>query len=348
MHLKATLRVAHTVKRGSMVNYDWMVTRARSHAMYLSYRVIVIPCVTTRGSSYQLFVRREPYALKFTFAGLVMINTSSVKDVDACLDEGIKCALTCMVNSQFCYMFEILDADIKIDTHIKKCLHSYFELQVDLRQPTPPGSLFLSGELHDGLYHTSFVPLTSGLPFKFEVEPSTAGGWRATLNSVSETDIKAKRFEIYRIISRAALQANVGANHLNFLRDLMRGCEYDFAQLYKVVPHEVLYGRPLVAAPTAPPPPMPDSPRAQKTKGGSQELPAAKVPRVEPMAPPPPMPDSPRVQETKAGSPEPAPTADTPPSIPSQYFEEGNPLPGLDLSSDDCDALVQSFWAEAK
>ena len=348
MHLKVTVRVAHAVKRTGVVDYAWSNTKTNTRAMYLNYRVIVTPCITSRGSSYQLFVRREPHALKFTFAGIVSINSANVLHVDACVEEGIKCALTCMINCQFCYTFDIMDIDIKMDNNIKKGIHSYFELGMDLRQATPPGSLFIKGELHNGLYHPSYVPPTSGLPFKITVDPSNAEAWRATLNSVSQADLMAKRFKIYRTIY-LSVPCVTGVNEKNFLRDVLHACDFDFAQLYKVVPYDVLHGNPPVVAPAPPPPPpvdyMPPPPPPPD---------AYAPPPPPPDALAPPTPDSPRakVQKARSASPEPPPAkvprTEAPVDRASLYYAEEGEFTPLDFGSDDCNALVESFWAEEK
>ena len=217
-----------------------------------------------------------------------MVDYINPYGLEKCMEETIKCAMTCLINTVFCYLFTVKDMALNSLTN-RKCLDAEFMLSENLKENHH--SLFLQGELLNCQYNQLLLCKEQlGLPFQLTISSKSPDKWKTEYGRISIEYVKRRRLLIYQGMMQ---QANTSQRNASFIREcnlIMQFCEREFKALYNMSFAQVIAYKPTDSQP-------PPAQLFQPAPAQSSDLTPSP-----PASDPPPPPKRPRVDQQENGA----------------------------------------------
>lgn len=235
-------------------------TKGSNHTT-ICYFVTLQHDLSAKGDShgFHIFARRQQCVKGMTYLGNVQMSLTpgnQQTSFENCIQQAVHCALTAMVNAQFCYLFTVTDLELNALTK-PQLMTEHSAFYHNLKDSRSPGSILLQGELLDCQYNkSSLQPLPSStLPFQFTLDPRAPGHWKTYLEPIWDDSIKIKRAYIFNhILDHLKMRISPTARQ-NFTA-LSEACLADFNETYGWTIGTIVR-QPIPAPPVTAPPPLP-------------------------------------------------------------------------------------------
>lgn len=231
----------------------WVDYSSNNHSPCVAYLVLV----HQTPQHFHIFARRQDSSKGLTYLCKVAMSISVADQFDQCIEEAIACALTAMVNAQFCYLFTVGGIDFTVPNKkivMQEARVFYLSLKDHLASDPP----LLRGELLPCQYNDSALqPLSLfSPPFQFTLNPLDLGAWKSHLKPIQDDTVKYRRSVIFNGIA-AHLNGPISTIEKVRLTVLLNTCKENFKATYSLPgPLNTLT---LIAPPppAAAPPPLP-------------------------------------------------------------------------------------------
>lgn len=221
---------------------DWIARPSKAKPYCIKYHVIARPSTASSSGAYHLFASRLSSLNGFTYLGeFNIVDCINSTDLGNCMEEIIKCAMTCLINTVFCYLFEAKDV-VLTGLLMQKSPEPEYILSENLKNNKH--SLLMQGELLKCQYNQYLLSSQLGLPFKLTLSASSPQRWKTEYKGISSEFIKGKRLFIYQGMMQ---EAKSSVRNKSFIREynlIMRFSERSFREFYNMSVAQALASKP--------------------------------------------------------------------------------------------------------